>query len=63
VVRADDSSLSPADVEAMPDRERHAKLVELVDAKHDLHLDRPAEWREAVSDFLDSLDSEASSAE
>jgi pimeloyl-ACP methyl ester carboxylesterase len=36
----------------MVDRLPHARLVEIPGAGHDLHLDSPAEWREAVSDFL-----------
>jgi pimeloyl-ACP methyl ester carboxylesterase len=33
-----------------------AQLVEIPDAAHDLHLDRPDEWRDALIGFLDSLD-------
>jgi pimeloyl-ACP methyl ester carboxylesterase len=36
-------------------RGQHARLVELPGAKHDLHLDRPAEWRQALTEFVDSL--------
>jgi pimeloyl-ACP methyl ester carboxylesterase len=32
-----------------------AQLVELPDAGHDLHLDHPGEWRQALTAFLDSL--------
>jgi pimeloyl-ACP methyl ester carboxylesterase len=56
VVRGGDGSLPLADAESMVARGRHAQLVELADAKHDLHLDRPGEWRQALSEFLDSLD-------
>ena len=55
VVRAGDGSLSADDARAMVARGRHARLVELAGAKHDLHLDRPAEWRAALSEFVDSL--------
>lgn len=55
VVRGGNGIVPPADARAMADRGRHAKLVELVEARHDLHLDSPAEWRKAVSEFLDSL--------
>jgi pimeloyl-ACP methyl ester carboxylesterase len=37
----------------------NARLVDLPGAKHDLHLDRPAEWRAALSSFLDSVDAPA----
>jgi pimeloyl-ACP methyl ester carboxylesterase len=40
----------------MADRGRRAQLVELAGAAHDLHLDRAAEWRAAVTAFLDALD-------
>ncbi|HWH96588.1 MAG TPA: alpha/beta hydrolase [Baekduia sp.] len=56
VVRGGDGSLPLADAEAMVARARDAKLVEIADAQHDLHLDRPGEWREALSEFLDALD-------
>lgn len=39
-------------VEPLP----RAQLVEITDAAHDLHLDRPEAWREALNEFLDSLD-------
>jgi pimeloyl-ACP methyl ester carboxylesterase len=39
----------------MADRGRNVQVVEVADAGHDLHLDRPAEWRSAVSAFVDSL--------
>jgi pimeloyl-ACP methyl ester carboxylesterase len=55
VVRAGEGSLPRADAEAMAARGRDARLVELAGAKHDLHIDRPAEWRVAISEFLDSL--------
>jgi pimeloyl-ACP methyl ester carboxylesterase len=56
VVRACDGSIPAADAQAMADRLPQARLVELTGAEHDLHLDRPAEWRRALSGFLDSLD-------
>lgn len=34
----------------------HAQLVEITEAEHDLHLDRPEAWRDALNQFLDSLD-------
>jgi pimeloyl-ACP methyl ester carboxylesterase len=62
VVRAGvGSHLPPTDAQAMVHRGRHATLVELRDAEHDLHLDRPAEWRAALTAFLDRLDAEAPS--
>jgi pimeloyl-ACP methyl ester carboxylesterase len=59
VMRGGQGSLSSADAQSMVERGRHVKLVEVADAKHDLHLDRPDVWREALSAFLDSLDAES----
>lgn len=56
VVRGGRGTLCPADAESMVARGRDARLVEMADAKHDLHLDRPGEWREALSEFMDSLE-------
>ena len=56
VMRGAQGSLSSPDAKSMVERGRHVKLVEVADAKHDLHLDRPDEWRQALSAFLDSLD-------
>jgi pimeloyl-ACP methyl ester carboxylesterase len=55
VVRAGDGPIAPDDAQAMAARGQHARLVELVGAKHDLHLDRPAEWRRVLSEFVSSL--------
>jgi pimeloyl-ACP methyl ester carboxylesterase len=38
----------------MAARGRHARLVELAGARHDLHLDRPAQWRRVLSEFVSS---------
>jgi pimeloyl-ACP methyl ester carboxylesterase len=55
VVRAGNGSLSPADAQAMAARGRQTRLVELAGAEHDLHLDRPADWRRVVTEFVDAL--------
>jgi pimeloyl-ACP methyl ester carboxylesterase len=55
VVRAGNGSIPATDAQAMVDRLPQARLVELKGAGHDLHLDRPAEWRRALSEFLDAL--------
>jgi pimeloyl-ACP methyl ester carboxylesterase len=52
VVRAGNGIVTAADARAMVDRLPHARLVELPGAGHDLHLDRPAEWRSALTEFL-----------
>jgi pimeloyl-ACP methyl ester carboxylesterase len=44
------------DVAARMSRHPTAEVVELDTAAHDLHLDRPAEWRAVLTRFLDALD-------
>jgi pimeloyl-ACP methyl ester carboxylesterase len=36
----------------MAERLPRARLLEIPDAGHDLHLDRPTEWRAALGGFL-----------
>jgi pimeloyl-ACP methyl ester carboxylesterase len=55
VVRAGRGQLSLADARAMAQRGRRVEVVDLPDAGHDLHLDSPAAWREALSGFLAGL--------
>jgi pimeloyl-ACP methyl ester carboxylesterase len=43
----------------MTERLTATRPVEIADADHDAHLDRPDEWREALSGFLDSLHGQA----
>lgn len=57
VVRAGDGIVASTDAQQMARRGRRVTLVELAQAKHDVHLDRPDEWRSALPCFLDSLDS------
>ena len=56
VVRAGRGQLSPADAQAMAERGQRVRVVELPDAGHDLHLDSPHAWRDALSGFLDGLE-------
>ena len=55
VVRAGDGIIPAADARAMAERLPGASLVELPGAAHDLHLDQPERWRQAVSEFLAQL--------
>jgi pimeloyl-ACP methyl ester carboxylesterase len=55
VVRAGKGQIARDQAQAMVGRGRRVTVVELVDAEHDLHLDRPAEWRRTVCQFLDQL--------
>jgi pimeloyl-ACP methyl ester carboxylesterase len=55
VVRAREGHLSAEDAQAMAERGRDVEVVEVEGAGHDVHLDRPAEWRAAVRRFLDRL--------
>ncbi|HWI21518.1 MAG TPA: alpha/beta hydrolase [Baekduia sp.] len=57
VVRSGEEYLPADDAALMVASGRDARLVELPEATHDLHLDRPGEWRAALSEFIDSLGS------
>ena len=52
IVRASNGTLSSEEAAQMVERRPGAKLVEIADAGHDVHLDRPAEWRRALTEFL-----------
>jgi pimeloyl-ACP methyl ester carboxylesterase len=56
VVRADHGLLDADVARTMIARLPRAQLTELPDAGHDLHLDRPDEWRQTLNAFLDSFD-------
>jgi pimeloyl-ACP methyl ester carboxylesterase len=56
VVRAGNGMVAPETASEMTVRLPGAQVVEIADAAHDLHLDRPDEWRDALIGFLDSLD-------
>jgi pimeloyl-ACP methyl ester carboxylesterase len=56
VVRAENGMVDPEPAKEMTKRLSRAQLVEIADAAHDAHLDRPEEWREALTGFLDSVD-------
>lgn len=55
VVRAGRGMVEPDVAQAMVTALPGTRLVEIADAAHDVHLDRPDEWRCVVSDFLDDL--------
>ena len=50
-----------AEYQRMVELQPNAQLVEIVDAGHDVHLDQPQRWREALERFLspDQLTAEA----
>lgn len=52
VVRGETGSLTMSDAEEMVRWLASARLVEVAKAGHDVHLDRPEEWRKALSEFL-----------
>jgi pimeloyl-ACP methyl ester carboxylesterase len=53
VVRAGKGMISAAEATEMAERLAQARLAEVPGAGHDLHLERPAEWRAVVSRFLE----------
>lgn len=52
VVRAGHGVIDPQTVHEMAARLPASQIVELPNARHDVHLDRPEEWREALTAFL-----------
>ena len=52
VVRAGKGTLPAESARSMVERLPSASLAEIPGAVHDLHLDRPGEWRAVVSGFL-----------
>jgi pimeloyl-ACP methyl ester carboxylesterase len=56
VVRAGNGMIEPETAEEMTRRLPSARLVEIVDAGHDVRLDRPEEWQAVLTGFLDSVD-------
>ena len=61
LVPAGDGMVEPETARQMTERLATAQLVEIADAAHDVHLDRPDEWRDALTGFLDSLDGQMAS--
>ncbi len=55
VVRAGHGVLGDAEVAEMAIRLPHAQVVTIDGAEHDLHLDRPDQWRRVLSALLDEL--------
>jgi pimeloyl-ACP methyl ester carboxylesterase len=56
VVRAGRGIVAPVLAREMVDRLGSARLAEVADAGHDLHLDAPDAWRACLRSFLASLD-------
>jgi pimeloyl-ACP methyl ester carboxylesterase len=54
IVRAGDGLVEADVARKMVERLPSARLVELPDASHDLHLDRPDAWRQTLGSFVDS---------
>lgn len=47
VVHAGNGVVEPETASGMTERLPGAQLIEIADAAHDLHLDRPDDWRDA----------------
>jgi pimeloyl-ACP methyl ester carboxylesterase len=54
-VRSADGTIEAADARLTIERLPGSQLVEIADAGHDVHLNRPTEWRQAVEAFLGGL--------
>jgi pimeloyl-ACP methyl ester carboxylesterase len=55
VVKAQDGFFPGDTLQRMAERLPGAEFAKIPGAKHDLHLDRPAAWRSAVTRFLSAL--------
>lgn len=55
LVRSGDDYVEAGVAREMLERQSRARLVEMPDSAHDVHLDRPDGWRETLSAFLDSF--------
>ena len=55
IVRAGAGDVPPATAEEMTRRLRSSRVIEVPGAGHDLHLDRPDEWRAVLTGFLEAL--------
>lgn len=55
LVRSGDDVVGPDVARQMLQRRPGTRLVEMPDAAHDVHLDRPEDWRQALTEFLDGL--------
>ncbi|MGA2007081.1 MAG: alpha/beta hydrolase [Solirubrobacteraceae bacterium] len=55
IVRSADGTIEAADARLTIERLPGSQLVEIADAGHDVHLNRPTEWRQAVEAFLGGL--------
>jgi pimeloyl-ACP methyl ester carboxylesterase len=56
IVRAGNGDVSPHTAGEMTRRLASAQLIEVPGAGHDLHLDRPDEWRAVLTGFLEAVD-------
>jgi pimeloyl-ACP methyl ester carboxylesterase len=56
LVRSGDDHLDADVAQEMLERQPRARLVEIPDSAHDVHLDRPDGWQQTLTAFLDSLD-------
>jgi pimeloyl-ACP methyl ester carboxylesterase len=56
VVRAGNGDVPPTTAQAMTQRLASSRLIEVPGAGHDLHLDRPEEWRAVLTGFLEAVD-------
>lgn len=55
IVRGANGTLPPDHARLLTERARNAKLIEIEDASHDVHLEQPQKWANALRSFLRSL--------
>jgi pimeloyl-ACP methyl ester carboxylesterase len=57
IVRSGNGTLSARDAQRMVERLPGSRLAEIAETGHDVHLERPTEWRHTIEGFLASLNS------
>jgi pimeloyl-ACP methyl ester carboxylesterase len=55
IVRAGNGDVPSATAQEMTERLTSSRLIEVPGAGHDIHLDRPDEWRAVLSGFLEAI--------
>jgi pimeloyl-ACP methyl ester carboxylesterase len=55
IVRAGNGDVPSATAQEMTERLTTSRLIEIPGAGHDIHLDRPDEWRAVLTGFLEAL--------
>jgi pimeloyl-ACP methyl ester carboxylesterase len=55
IVRGTNGTVAPAHARSVARRARNAKVIEIPDAAHDVHLEQPEQWANVLRRFVRSL--------